>query len=194
MSDGHRGYSLMYRLGFKPWEFDATPSRLIQVADRLSTGRALEVGCGSGRQAVELARRGWEVTGVDYVTKAIEEAKARADAAGVEVRLVVGDVTRLAELELGGPFDLVYDNKCFHGLPADKRPRYVEGVARGCQRGARYLLFALQPGKLRRLLGLPSGIGSGEVQGLFGPWFEILEAELAKQGFFEPAFYEMLRS
>ncbi len=58
------------------------------------------------------------VTTVDYVIGAIEEATARADSAIVEVRLG-GDVARLTEPKLGGPFDLVYDSKCFHSFPAE---------------------------------------------------------------------------
>jgi hypothetical protein len=88
MSGGHRGYSLMYRLCLKPWEFDATPSQLVQVADQLPPGRALEFGCGTGRQTVELAQRGWEVTGVDYVRRAIEESRTRAEAAAVEAQFI----------------------------------------------------------------------------------------------------------
>jgi SAM-dependent methyltransferase len=193
MSDGHRGYSLMYRLGFKPWEFDATPLQLVQVADQLPRGRALELGCGTGRQAVELAQRGWEVTGLDYVGRAIEESRTRAEAAGVEVRFLLGDAVRLVDLQVGGPFDLIYDNKCFHGLGPKSRKAYAEGVGRACRVGGCYLLFALQPGRLRRLVGLPGGVTIAEVQELFGGRFEIVRLDLGRRGPFEPAFYQMRR-
>jgi SAM-dependent methyltransferase len=194
VSGGHGGYSLMYRLGFKPWEFDATPPQLVKVADRLATGRALELGCGTGREAVELARQGWDVIGLDFVRKAVEESNVRAETAGVEVRFVVADVTRLGDLELGEPFDLIYDNKCFHGLPPESRQAYAEGVAQGCRVGGSYLLFALEPGRLRRLLGLPGGVALGDVQELFGLWFEIVHLDPGKGGPFEPAFYQMRRA
>jgi SAM-dependent methyltransferase len=193
VSEGHGGYSLMYRLGLKPWEFDSTPRQLVEVADQLPPGRALELGCGTGRQAVELAQRGWDVTGLDYVRRAIEESRSRAETAGVGVRFLVGDAIRLDDVELGVGFDLIYDNKCFHGLRPRSRQVYAEGVGRACRLGGTYLLFALQPGRLRRLLGLPGGVAIAEVQELFAPWFEIVRLDLGKRGPFEPAFYEMRR-
>ena len=63
--------------------------------DEAPYGTALDLGCGSGIWAVELARRGWQVTGVDFVPKALRRARARAKEAGVELRLLEGDVTSL---------------------------------------------------------------------------------------------------
>jgi ubiquinone/menaquinone biosynthesis C-methylase UbiE len=58
-------------------------------------GPALDLGCGSGIWAVQLARRGWQVTGVDFVPKALRRARSRAEEAGVELRLLEGDVKTL---------------------------------------------------------------------------------------------------
>lgn len=79
------------------------------------------------------------MVGVDYVSRAVERARAAAGAAGANVRFAVADVTRLQEVELGRPFDVVYDVKCFHGLPESSRPAYVEGVRRSCRPGGLYL-------------------------------------------------------
>jgi SAM-dependent methyltransferase len=182
----------MYRLGLKPWELDPTPPRLVQAAAGMRAGRALELGCGTGRQAVELAQRGWEVTAVDYVPRAIEQARSRARAAGVEVGFLAGDVTRLEDLTLGEPFDLVYDNKCLHGLAAASRPRYAAGVATACRPGGAYLLFALAPSRWRALFGL-TGVDPSEVERLFAEHFEVRRQEPGGGGPFEPAFYELLR-
>ena len=97
---------LLYGVGFTPWEHIATlPDVTEQISalfDREADGRrppygqALDLGCGSGAWAVRLAQRGWQVTGVDFVPKALRRARKRARIAGVEVRLVQGDVTGLA--------------------------------------------------------------------------------------------------
>ena len=58
----------------------------------MAPGRALDVGCGEGADAVWLARAGWEATGLDVSAVAIERGKAAADAAGVEVRWLVAGV------------------------------------------------------------------------------------------------------
>ena len=54
-------YRLMYRVGFTPWDTDQVPkelSTLIEGAGALPHGRALDIGCGTGTQAVYMARSG----------------------------------------------------------------------------------------------------------------------------------------
>lgn len=184
---------MMYRLGFNPWDYDAAPAELIE-ASRLGNGRALELGWGTGRLAVELATLGWDVTSVDNVDRAIEQSKAQAKAVGAKVNFVAADVTRLTEVDLGEPFDLVYDNKCLQGLPDTSREAYAKSVAYVCQPGATYLLFALTPGHFRRLLGLPRGIDSVEVGSIFADHFEMTRQRPASRGLFEAAFYELRRA
>jgi len=71
----------------------AQPNRFLveEVAD-LVPGRALDVACGEGRNAVWLATRGWEVTGVDFSPVGIDKARRLAAATGVEVEWTVADV------------------------------------------------------------------------------------------------------
>lgn len=191
-SEGRSGYSLLYRIHFRPWEFDPTPAELIEVADRLGPGRALELGCGTGRQAVELGRRGWEVTAVDYVPAAIDLAGSRAEQARTTARFLVGDVTCLDERTLGGPFDLVYDIKCFHGLSPSRRAPYAAGIHTLCRPGTSFLLWALPRSRGRRLLGMPAGVDPAEVDHLFGDAFEMRRYQPPGRGLFNPAFYEMV--
>ncbi len=102
--------------------------------------------------------------------------------------------TRLAESELGGDFDIVYDNGCFNGLPGGRRLPYAQGVSHDCRPVASYLLFALQPARLRRCLGPAGGVASSQVEELFRPWFEILRVEPPRKGLFQPTCYEMRRT
>jgi SAM-dependent methyltransferase len=81
-------YRLFYRLGFHPWEDLAEhppfAEKLAELFDREESGReppygaALDVGCGSAVWGVKLAARGWQVTGVDLVEKALERGRTRA--------------------------------------------------------------------------------------------------------------------
>ena len=96
--------------------------------DGLAPGRALDVGCGEGGDAIWLARAGWAVTGLDPSAVALERAAAAAAQAGVEIRWVTGGVT-----DIDGTYDLVAAH-----YPAIKRsPGELEVAA---------LLAAVAPG------------------------------------------------
>lgn len=72
----------------------------------LSGKRVLEVGAGSGRDSIELARRGALVTVIDYVPSSLSVVAANAESAGVSLDLVCGDATNMPFLE--GTFDIVF--------------------------------------------------------------------------------------
>jgi SAM-dependent methyltransferase len=103
-------YARMYRFGITPWERYATAAAasITALLDREETersrplGRALDLGCGRGQYTPELARRGWEAVGIDYVPAAIDAAAAKSrGTAGLSY--VVGDVTQLPS---AGPEDV----------------------------------------------------------------------------------------
>jgi SAM-dependent methyltransferase len=135
-----RWYRLMYSVGFRPWEMDSATvgSQLDGLLSVEEAGReppfgsALDLGCGTGRWSVALARRGWQVTGVDVIPKAIRAAERRAQEAGVDVAFVEGDVTALRSAGVGSGFSLLLDVECFNHLNDDQRAavgREVNAVA-----------------------------------------------------------------
>ena len=134
-------YRALYRLGITPWERDSVPRQVVELADSAersaAPGRVLDVGCGTGRDAVYLSERGWTVTGVDAVPRAIDGARRRAQAANAEVTWVLGDVTRLETLGIGDGYGLVVDRGCFHGLSDAERERCASGTTRDHSRADR---------------------------------------------------------
>jgi SAM-dependent methyltransferase len=68
--------------------------RLVAEVADLSPGRALDVGCGEGADAVWLARRGWTVTGIDVSDLALQRARAAAERVGVAIEWTCGDALR----------------------------------------------------------------------------------------------------
>jgi len=101
-------YELAYRIGFHPWE-DAEAhapfvEKFTELLDQEESelappfGKALDVGTGSGIWAIQLAKRGWQVTGVDLVEKALARAAERVEQSGVDVELKRADVTALRAL------------------------------------------------------------------------------------------------
>jgi len=172
-------FRLMYRRGFTPWDSGVSPPELVDVIDgtpRLTPGRALDLGCGTGTTSVYMASKGWDVTGVDFVPRPIRAARAKAAAAGLSVSFLVGDVTRLHQLPIEPGFDLLFDQGCFHSLPDSARPAYVREVSRVARSDGTYLLYAFgrQPDVRRRRF-FPKGISPDETRALFED-FEMVEA------------------
>src|SRR5688500_15629279 len=93
-------YRLAYAIGFHPWEELAEhppfADKLLELVARDEAGReppygpALDIGTGSGIWGAELAKRGWEVTGVDIADKALSRAPNRVEAGRGAGRLVTG--------------------------------------------------------------------------------------------------------
>ena len=87
----------------------------------------LDLGTGCGDQAIEVARRGLDVTGTDISGAAIAEATKRAAAKGIRVRFVQDDILKT---RLNRTFDFIIDRGCLHCLPSDRRQDYVAIVTR----------------------------------------------------------------
>lgn len=179
-------FRLAYRLGFKPWDSGVPPPELVAVIDgerRLPPGRALDLGCGTGTTSIYMATRGWRVTGVDFVPRAISTARAKAAAARVDIELFDGDVTRLYQLPIDPGFNLIFDQGCFHSLPEGAQPAYARELSRMARPGAQYLLYAFgpQPGRRHRPF-FPKGVSPDEIRGRF-PDFELLEARPGQDPF-----------
>jgi ubiquinone/menaquinone biosynthesis C-methylase UbiE len=136
---------------------------LVEGDDALTPGPALDIGCGTGDNSVYLAKHGWRVTGVDYVSKPLEAARAKAKAAGVTVDFRQADATRLESAGAGADYTLIVDNGCVHGMSADDRDAYVRGVGSVIAPGGRLLIIAFTPGGS---FGVP-GISPEEVQRRF---------------------------
>jgi cyclopropane fatty-acyl-phospholipid synthase-like methyltransferase len=171
-------FRLAYRFGSKPWDSGVSPPELVEVIEgnrRLTPGRALDLGCGTGTTSVYMANKGWQVTGVDFVPRAIRASRAKATAARLSVTFLVGDVTRLHDLPIQAGFELLFDQGCFHSLSEAAQPAYAREVTRMARSGATYLLYAFGPQPERRRRFFPKGISPAEVQARFSD-FELVEA------------------
>ncbi len=82
-------------------------------------GRALDLGCGPGRNAVWLAEQGYEVDALDLSPGALDWGRERAADAGVEVNFVRTNIFEWSVPD--DAYDLVYDSGCFHHLPPHRR-------------------------------------------------------------------------
>jgi cyclopropane fatty-acyl-phospholipid synthase-like methyltransferase len=130
----------------------------------------LELGCGTGTNAIELARRGNQVTAVDLVDLPIELAREKAQRAGVRIDFRVGDVTKL---DLGGPYDVLFDSGLYHGMRTRNLAGFLKTLERVSRRGTRWLCLA---GNAREALeGGPPTVREEDFRGELGALFNFLD-------------------
>jgi SAM-dependent methyltransferase len=125
-----RDWDERYASGETPWDSGRPASELVALveAGRLPAGRALDVGCGTGTNALYLASRGWDVVGIDIAPLAIERAAASGGSTRGATEFLVLDFLR--DPVPGGPYDLVFDRGCFHSFDdAEARARFAQRVA-----------------------------------------------------------------
>lgn len=177
-------YRVLYGVGYTPWkEITALANVRQQVTTLLEReeherrppyGPALDLGCGDGSWSVVMARRGWKVTGIDVVPKALRQARATAQRAAVDIRLVRGDVTRLGHAHVGSGFTFFLDFGLFHDELSDaQRKAMGREVTAAAAPGATLLMIAWAP-KRRRFL--PRGASPADVEAAYPAW-KIIDAE-----------------
>ena len=172
-------YDSWYRFGKPPWVGGPRPELVELVTNgTLAPGRAIDLGCGEGDNAIFLAQHGFTVTGVDFAPSAIAKARRKAQAAGVEVEFVVDDLTRLHEVR--GGFDLLVDYGTLDDLGVKQRDEYVRRVVPLALPGSRFLLWCfeweLRPWERLLTSVLPVGklaLAPGEAERRFARDFQI---------------------
>jgi SAM-dependent methyltransferase len=143
-----------YRQRTRIWS--GKPNRhLVAEVEHLSPGRALDVGCGEGADAVWLASRGWDVLGVDVSEVALSRARSHTEELGTSIvgRLEWRQVDLLASPELPGDLDLVSIQ--FVHLPEPERSRIFGSLATLVGVGGTLLIVAHDPSDLHSGVGRP---------------------------------------
>lgn len=126
----HRNWNEDYETGDAPWDTGTPDPHLVELVEtgRVAPGRTLEVGCGTGTNALWLTARGFEVVGVDVASRAIELARAKLASASGRAEFRALDF--LVDEVAGGPFSFVFDRGCFHVFDeAAERARFAARVA-----------------------------------------------------------------
>jgi len=123
------------------WDVGRPSSELRDAVERgvLRPCRVVELGCGTGTNAIYLAQKGFDVTAIDIAPTALRLAEEKARQAGVSVCWVLANVVRPPRLE---PFELVFDRGCYHGVRRQNAAGYVQALKQLTRPGARVLILA----------------------------------------------------
>ncbi len=134
-------WDAIYHAGTPPWETGHPARELVRVMEEglIPPGRVLEVGCGTGADAIFLSQCGFEVTAVDSSPMAIERARIRLEETDEPVRFLLADVFEFIQTEQ--PFDLVYDAGFYHFVREFELDRFLDLLWRATRPGSYY--FAL---------------------------------------------------
>lgn len=161
-----------------PWDDPLPPPEILALAAELEPGRALDLGCGFGRVPIYLAQLGWSVDGVDFIPKAIEVARERAVAVGVD-HLARFHTASAAELDFLAPtYDLAIDIGCMHSFSEEMLRAYWAELVRLLRPGGLYVLFAhLRDESEPPDEDGPRGVPERIVRNLFAEDFELEKVE-----------------
>ena len=164
-------WDALYFFKKTPWDTGITPPEIVAALEsgKVPIGRALDLGCGTGTNALYLAQRGFLVTAIDVSHRAVALAKRKIQAARLteRVRLERGDVTRLRRWVPGSSIHFAYDIGCFHNLKTAARRDYVTALTDVLRPGALYMLYAFEPQADR------TGVAPDEIALLFDPAFRL---------------------
>ncbi|MCA9052949.1 MAG: class I SAM-dependent methyltransferase [Planctomycetaceae bacterium] len=140
-----RDWENRYVDGDTPWDSGLRSAELASVLDEfdIPRRRALELGCGSGTNAVYLAQQGFDVTAVDCSETALSMARRKAAAIGVTVNWITADVQNFGAGH--EPFDFVFDRGCYHCCRRVDLNGYLETHRQLTQPGTWTLILAGNP-------------------------------------------------
>jgi 2-polyprenyl-3-methyl-5-hydroxy-6-metoxy-1,4-benzoquinol methylase len=164
--------------GTPPWDIGRPQREIIRLAeDGEISGRVLDVGCGTGENALYLANLGFEVWGIDSASSAIKKAKEKAKKRGITVNFLVSEALKLQSIK--NKFDTVIDCGLFHVFSDEERPLYAESLLSALHPGGKYFMVCFsehEPGSYG-----PRRVTQAEIRATFGKGWKInyiREAEL----------------
>jgi len=176
-------YDWMYRI-WAPWDSIGVRRGLRTLVETGvihpgSYPRTIDLGCGTGANVVYLAKQGFESHGVDFSEVAIAKARRRAEEAGVEANLVVGDLTAPSIDGIEGPYDVLLDFGTLDDLRGEAREKMAATITRLSRPGSKYLEYCFYgvteelPRFSFRGTSRLSHIAPGELDELFGESWDI---------------------
>jgi len=164
-----------------PWfypELDADIAQAI-AAHNITSGAVLDIGCGPGTQAVELAKRGFSVTATDIAHSAVKFARQLAATEHIDIDFHVDNVL---DSRLSGPFDLILDRGIFHCFPeAADQNAYMNTVCRLLKPGGLLLLKCFHRDETSEM-GPPCRYNEADIVQRLGDAFELIESRASHFG------------
>ncbi|MFC1580534.1 class I SAM-dependent methyltransferase [Thermodesulfobacteriota bacterium] len=122
-----------------PWNIKQPPKQLVELVEsgKVAPCRAVDLGCGTGNYAIWLTKNGFEMTGIDFSTKAVERALKEAELENVKCKFIVADLID-SGFHSDTKYDFAYDWELLHHVFPDDRETYIRNVDNILRVGAPY--------------------------------------------------------
>ncbi|MEW5900111.1 MAG: class I SAM-dependent methyltransferase [Acidobacteriota bacterium] len=184
------------RLGEIPWHSGQPDRRLVRLVNqgRVSKGKVLDMCSGDGTNSIYLASKGFQVYGVDISVTAVRIARERCRKRKLSCGYEVGDVLKFERAE---QFDFVFDRGCFHHIPKEGKPKYVELVRRLLRTGGKFFLLCFSD----KNPPYEKNLSREDIRGYFAKYFRIYfiedsvhrEPPLGTKRYLYASFMELLK-
>lgn len=181
MSSTAKHWDERYETGFTPWDSGSPSAELKRLLEEYAIApcRMLEIGCGSGTNAVYLAERGFDVKAVDFAPLAIERANQRATEAGVDVDFGVQDLAapEAAEQLLAGgePYSFVFDRGVYHCVRREELAAFQQTISQIVAPGGTYINLSGNANDNMPEDQGPPRVSAEEMLAELGPCFELVQ-------------------
>lgn len=176
----HPSWNEAYASGHLPWDTGQSEPLLVEFVNSgaVTPSTALEIGAGTGTNAIWMAERGFDVLGIDISPLAVERARAKMEGRALRCRFATWDF--LAALPPDGPFQFVFDRGCFHAFDEpDERQQFAVQVAATLAPGGLWLSLIGSTEGPPREVGPPRR-SAREVALAIEPALEIVELRAAE--------------
>jgi methyl halide transferase len=176
----HPSWNESYASGQLPWDTGQPEPLLVEfvTARGVAPCTTLEIGAGTGTNAIWMAERGFDVLGVDVSPLAVERARAKIGERTLRCRFAALDF--LAAPPPDGPYQFVFDRGCFHVFDEpDERQRFAARVADALAPGGLWLSLIGSTEGLPREVGPPRR-SAVEVTLAIEPALEVVELRSAE--------------
>lgn len=163
-------FNLSYKFGFAEWDVNRAQPDLIGLVKqgKLNGQTILDIGCGSGDNAIYLATQGFSVTGIDYAAKGIQLAKMRAEKVRQKINFYVADAFSLNQFDK--QFDIVIDYGLYHNIPLEKIDLYLTNVKRVLKPNGQFIIQSFGESSPKSKFG-PRQVTELELRQIFkAPW------------------------
>jgi methyl halide transferase len=162
-----------YVEGDTPWDTGHPSAELVKVLreEKIGPCPAIDIGCGTGTNAVYLAKQGFEVTAIDLSPTAVDRGRSKKATAAVKVRFLAGNIMDPPD-DIGGPYGFFFDRGCYHIVRKIDLDGYMKTVERITQPGSLGLVLTGNP-KEPREKGPPT-VTEEELRSEWGRLFEFV--------------------